>query len=281
MHAHALAHAHRKQVGRLKVCSHSVVFDPEDIRQPILRLPLRNVARIGKYERGPLLDAAPTGELLMVQAGETIKMKVNNCDAPYVFEKVRSLVVLSFCLFFCCDAKKKNYCHVRSAARDVGRSNTLFRAQVRAGRRRAHRDTRVYCDFQGGSRRVARRQTTFDARSHGCVGVVRQGARRERSRDTAARAFLCENEFQCCFVCLYILLFVQKEIETFYFYIYCFCRQLKHRSSHHAARRRARPRHDFRRAHLLRSAQSRQRRRFRRSLCEFSLVFFCFPKKIR
>ena len=158
----------RKQVGRLKVCSHSVVFDPEDIRQPILRLPLRNVARIGKYERGPLLEAAPTGELLMVQAGETIKMKVNNCDAPYVFEKVR-LPVCRGCLkiFVLCVTRNNDSAHTKQ-----GRSNALFRAQVRAGSRRAHRDTRIRCDFQGGSRCVARRQTTTHARSHVGVGVV-------------------------------------------------------------------------------------------------------------
>lgn len=86
-----------KWSGRLKVCSHSVVFDPEDIRQPLLRLPLRHMTRIGKYERGPLLELCATSEVLMLQCGETIKMKQNNRDVPYTFEKARRRLCLSVC----------------------------------------------------------------------------------------------------------------------------------------------------------------------------------------
>ena len=44
--SHALA-----QRGSLKICSESIVFDPEELRFPVVRVPLRAITRLGVCER--------------------------------------------------------------------------------------------------------------------------------------------------------------------------------------------------------------------------------------
>jgi len=63
------------------------VFDPEDITKPVLRLPMKSFIRLGKYERGKLLDKLESNELFLIQSKESIFMKENNMDIPYKFEK--------------------------------------------------------------------------------------------------------------------------------------------------------------------------------------------------
>ena len=78
-----------RQHGRLKLCSKSILFDPEDIAQPLLRIPLRDVDRLGVFERGSLLDRVESREMFIIGAKQVIKMKAGNRDQPYVFEKVQ------------------------------------------------------------------------------------------------------------------------------------------------------------------------------------------------
>lgn len=75
--------------GRLKLCTHSILFDPEDLAHAVVRVPFRHVTRLGLYERGPLLQrlvTAPTA-LLRVQADHVVHMKPHNRDEPYTFLK--------------------------------------------------------------------------------------------------------------------------------------------------------------------------------------------------
>jgi hypothetical protein len=126
----------KRQLGRFIVASLSVVFDPEDVRHPILRIPLRKVTRLGKvsftliqltrthkhfdnakYERGPLASATKLTELFMVQCSESIKMKENNRDAPYTFEHVRRerSAVLSTCFTSCLQDNQTHYFSLKFA----------------------------------------------------------------------------------------------------------------------------------------------------------------------
>uniref|UniRef100_A0A8C5P1Z5 Neutral sphingomyelinase (N-SMase) activation associated factor n=1 Tax=Jaculus jaculus TaxID=51337 RepID=A0A8C5P1Z5_JACJA len=43
------SHEERKIRGSLKICSKSVIFEPDAISQPIIKIPLRDCVKIGKY----------------------------------------------------------------------------------------------------------------------------------------------------------------------------------------------------------------------------------------
>uniref|UniRef100_A0A8C6QBH5 Neutral sphingomyelinase (N-SMase) activation associated factor n=1 Tax=Nannospalax galili TaxID=1026970 RepID=A0A8C6QBH5_NANGA len=46
---HRGSHEERKIRGSLKICSKSVIFEPEAVSQPILKIPLRDCIKIGKH----------------------------------------------------------------------------------------------------------------------------------------------------------------------------------------------------------------------------------------
>ncbi|XP_022082216.1 protein FAN-like isoform X2 [Acanthaster planci] len=73
--------------GRLKVCSKSIVFDPQDTSQPVVKLPLRECIKIDKWT-GPLLSRLGSREdVIVIKCKQKIEMKANNIIGPYEFKK--------------------------------------------------------------------------------------------------------------------------------------------------------------------------------------------------
>ena len=40
----------KKQIGRLKMCSKSIVFDPKDINKPLIKIPLKECTNISEWD---------------------------------------------------------------------------------------------------------------------------------------------------------------------------------------------------------------------------------------
>ncbi|KAK9828528.1 hypothetical protein WJX72_000603 [[Myrmecia] bisecta] len=67
----------QKLAGRLRLCSKSLFFEPDDMRIPIVRLPFLHTQHL-----------EPTGKHSFTVATQlVVKMKANMADAPYAFEK--------------------------------------------------------------------------------------------------------------------------------------------------------------------------------------------------
>lgn len=102
--------------GRLRLCSRSFFFEPDNVRIPILMFPLRKVDKIEQggavsnmlgQSRGETLEQpandSPNSRFrfgvaadkkegdIIVQTQLLVKMKENGVDAPYVYEKGDSL----------------------------------------------------------------------------------------------------------------------------------------------------------------------------------------------
>lgn len=78
----------RKIRGSFKVCSKSVIFEPEDIVDPILKIPLRDCKRIEVIEgndHNPFNESKPTG--LSILCGQVYNIKEGNVIAPYKIER--------------------------------------------------------------------------------------------------------------------------------------------------------------------------------------------------
>ncbi|XP_062502057.1 protein FAN-like [Corticium candelabrum] len=85
----------RKQRGRLKLCSKSILFDPEDVGQPILKLNFRDVKSLGQWA-GSLLSKLDTrGKVLSVRSTQVIEMKEGNMIAPYKFSRINKEYLFS------------------------------------------------------------------------------------------------------------------------------------------------------------------------------------------
>ncbi|XP_069554039.1 protein FAN [Brachyistius frenatus] len=73
--------------GSFKVCSRSIVFDPEDLEEPILKIPLRDCKKIEfvEKEQNPFHEPRPSA--LTVLCGQVIHIKDSNVIAPYRHER--------------------------------------------------------------------------------------------------------------------------------------------------------------------------------------------------
>jgi len=73
--------------GRIKLCSHSVMFEPDEIKLPIMKFPFRHTTSIDE-SIGPLKNMiGPKAELFGIKCNITVEMKENNSNAPYVFKE--------------------------------------------------------------------------------------------------------------------------------------------------------------------------------------------------
>lgn len=76
-----------KVQGRLKVCSRSLIFEPNDITKPIVRYCFKNFTEIPKSYSLPALDLKhcmfETSGFISYACSSIIEMKVNNKIAPY------------------------------------------------------------------------------------------------------------------------------------------------------------------------------------------------------
>ncbi|KAJ3655160.1 hypothetical protein Zmor_014297 [Zophobas morio] len=76
----------KKQDGRLKMCSKSLVFDPKDINKPILKIPLKDCVVIEQW-KGSAKYLANSSNVLAVNCREYIEMLEGNIVAPYKFKE--------------------------------------------------------------------------------------------------------------------------------------------------------------------------------------------------
>ncbi|CAL1294758.1 unnamed protein product [Larinioides sclopetarius] len=79
----------RNQKGRLKVCSKSILFDPKDVCNPILKLPLRDCCSIKRWQ-GSLLSKIDKGNVIFVECDQVIEMLDGNFIAPYTFKREKT-----------------------------------------------------------------------------------------------------------------------------------------------------------------------------------------------
>lgn len=77
----------RKIRGSFKVCSRSIIFDPEDLEVPILKIPLRDCKKIEfvEKENNPFNEPRPSA--ISVACGQVIYIKESNIIAPYRNER--------------------------------------------------------------------------------------------------------------------------------------------------------------------------------------------------
>ncbi|XP_013421222.1 protein FAN [Lingula anatina] len=82
----------RKQKGRLKICSKSVLFDPSDIQYPILRFPLRDVVKVESYDPQSLFSRLDSkNKVLQIVSNAVIGMKEGNVIEPFDFKREKSV----------------------------------------------------------------------------------------------------------------------------------------------------------------------------------------------
>uniref|UniRef100_G3RMY1 Neutral sphingomyelinase activation associated factor n=1 Tax=Gorilla gorilla gorilla TaxID=9595 RepID=G3RMY1_GORGO len=86
---HKGSHHERKIRGSLKICSKSVIFEPDSISQPIIKIPLRDCIKIGKHgENGANrhFTKAKSGGISLIFS-QVYFIKEHNVVAPYKIER--------------------------------------------------------------------------------------------------------------------------------------------------------------------------------------------------
>ncbi|XP_051910531.1 protein FAN isoform X2 [Hippocampus zosterae] len=77
----------RKIRGSFKVCSRSVIFDPEDFTQPILKIPLRDCKQIQLVEKETNPFNEPKPSSILIHCEQVIYIKENCVVSPYRNER--------------------------------------------------------------------------------------------------------------------------------------------------------------------------------------------------
>ncbi|KAK4880232.1 hypothetical protein RN001_008378 [Aquatica leii] len=73
----------KKQVGRLRMCSKSLVFDPQDLTKPIIKIPLKDCTILEQFKgNAKFLN---NNNVLSVSSKQYIEMLEGNVIAPYKF----------------------------------------------------------------------------------------------------------------------------------------------------------------------------------------------------
>eukprot|EP00249_Psilotum_nudum_P019928 c27478_g1_i2 orf=286-966(+) len=87
----------RKLKGRLRLCSKSIFFEPDNIKTPIVMFPLNKVKKIEGLSE-PLMSPSPLTskwsrkqEAFVMETSLHVKMKEGGFDAPYISEKQESI----------------------------------------------------------------------------------------------------------------------------------------------------------------------------------------------
>jgi len=74
----------RRVKGRLKLCSSSILFDPEEIKLPIMKFPFRYVDLLARWESSLWSLLPAKADILLLRSTLYIEMKENNLNSPYV-----------------------------------------------------------------------------------------------------------------------------------------------------------------------------------------------------
>ncbi|XP_077865319.1 protein FAN-like [Saccoglossus kowalevskii] len=77
----------RKVRGRLKTCSKSILFDPQDMSYPIIKFPMRDTVRIEEWSGSLMSKIGNQGNIVMIESNQIIQMKETNIIASYKFLK--------------------------------------------------------------------------------------------------------------------------------------------------------------------------------------------------
>lgn len=79
----------KRELGRLKMCSKSIVFDPKDILQPIVKIPLKECSKIYEWKGDLINKVAPNNCAIAIECNHYVEMLEGNILAPYVFKPVK------------------------------------------------------------------------------------------------------------------------------------------------------------------------------------------------
>ncbi|KAK7881271.1 hypothetical protein WMY93_029680 [Mugilogobius chulae] len=88
----------RKVRGSFKICSKSIIFDPDDFETPILKIPLRDCKRIEFVEKDTNPFNEPKPSAISISCGQVIYIKESNIIAPYKIERVSLHITVDFLL---------------------------------------------------------------------------------------------------------------------------------------------------------------------------------------
>ena len=78
----------RRQLGRIKLCSKSLVFDPQDFNKPIIKIPLQNCIGI---KRGKRPWASEEDNVIQIECSNYVEMLEENVIAAYKFKQEKTL----------------------------------------------------------------------------------------------------------------------------------------------------------------------------------------------
>ena len=88
---------HNEVPGRLKVCSKSIVFVPQNLTLPMLKFPLPDCEAIDEWSPRSFQSAlASKRELMFVLCKQTVEMLRQNIIAPFKFRRTVDKFVFSF-----------------------------------------------------------------------------------------------------------------------------------------------------------------------------------------
>ncbi|EEB19713.1 protein FAN, putative [Pediculus humanus corporis] len=77
-----------RQLGRIKLCSKSLVFDPQDFNKPIIKIPLQNCIGI---KRGKRPWASEEDNVIQIECSNYVEMLEENVIAAYKFKQEKTL----------------------------------------------------------------------------------------------------------------------------------------------------------------------------------------------
>ncbi|RZF42157.1 hypothetical protein LSTR_LSTR004306 [Laodelphax striatellus] len=84
----------KNQLGRLKVCSKSLVFDPKDLSKPLVKLPLKDCSDIKKHNESHYKWLTSRGQnALTITCNQYIEMLEGNILAPYKFRNAKRIFI--------------------------------------------------------------------------------------------------------------------------------------------------------------------------------------------
>lgn len=100
----------QNELGRLKICSKSIVFEPKDCMKPVIKIPLRECITIKQLERKER-DKLTSGDanIILIDCNQYVEMLEGNVVAPYTFKNCRRK--FAFLL---------NYAHIEHCLRRIG-----------------------------------------------------------------------------------------------------------------------------------------------------------------
>lgn len=82
----------KKQDGRLKMCSKSLVFEPKDLNRPLIKIPLKDCKIIEQWKGGAKF--LRNENVLSVHCLEYVEMLEGNVVAPYKFKGAANFLFL-------------------------------------------------------------------------------------------------------------------------------------------------------------------------------------------